>query len=568
MMCNRCGSIAPDGAMSCQKCGAPLSGKVDNGLNQRMGGAQEQPGLPAWLESLRVGERPVAPVSNPLNFSATDLIDEGDLPNWMRPERSAPNEASGPISGIGSRSSFSDPMADEGKIPPQGLAAQSLIDKQSLPSWMQESQPPTGATPQSALGGIAASSLVQPDQVPDWMKTLQQQHASPGPAATPSTPPIDPIAPPRQGFSPRDLIDEQSLPSWMSQQQGSQGLVPPTNTKQPEQTHVKPSMKPADPTSPPRQGFSPRDLIDEQSLPSWMSQQQSNQGLVPPANAKQPEQVNVKPPELANGFSASSLLDVNSLPPWLRESGQEQKSSLVPPAQPAAPMQANTVSWQTPAQPVPTSFANGEGISAASFIDKNALPQWLRSTDEQAGRPVAQQPQQQGQTWNQKPEAYNVPPRVENMRVPNRPRSEMSPSESSEVAANVFSSMLGVASATPQFPMPSGNQPYFSPNSMQQGMSPTSGMLEQGSQRPTGMPPQGYGDGSQGNYQMGASSAGMPQYPTGMPQYPAGASQYPTSMAGISQTPPMPRVPGMIGEQKANKPKRSLVEALRDWLFR
>jgi len=59
---------------------------------------------------------------------------------------------------------------------------------------------------------------------------------------------------------------------------------------------------------------------------------------------------------------------------------------------------------------------------------------------------------------------FGVPARPENARVPSRPRSEMGPYEESEVAANVFASMLGVASAAPHLP---GQQRGQVPESMQ-----------------------------------------------------------------------------------------------------
>jgi len=146
----------------------------------------------------------------------------------------------------------------------------------------------------------------------------------------------------------------------------------------------------------------------------------------------------------------------------------------------------------------------------------------------------------------------------------------MGPPESSEVAANVFASMLGVASNAPQFPpqgqgMPNGQRPP------QQGMQP-------------GMPPMQYGPQGQmpGAFPPGSSSQQMPQgYPPGAynPGYPGNFQ--PNAQMGMPPTmmPPqgqpngmgMPLMgPGMAGEQRGNaKPvKRNLFEAIRNWLFR
>jgi hypothetical protein len=162
-----------------------------------------------------------------------------------------------------------------------------------------------------------------------------------------------------------------------------------------------------------------------------------------------------------------------------------------------------------------------------------------------------------------RPGPYVNPPRgTENVRVPSRPRGEMGLPESSEVAANVFASMLGVASHAPQFPpqgqeMPNGQRPP-QPQGMQPGMPPTQ-YGPQG-QMPDAIPPgaarqqipQGYPGNFQSNAQMGMPSTMMS--PQGQP-----------NSMGMSQM-----GPGMPGEQRGNtRPvKRNLFEAIRNWLFR
>ncbi len=84
--CNRCGSTNPASELNCQVCGTPLASKNESELSPRMVSQQNQPPLPAWLETLRAGEHSAAPgdaASSP-GFSAADLLDEGTLPSWMR----------------------------------------------------------------------------------------------------------------------------------------------------------------------------------------------------------------------------------------------------------------------------------------------------------------------------------------------------------------------------------------------------------------------------------------------------------------------------------------------------
>jgi hypothetical protein len=73
-------------------------------------------------------------------------------------------------------------------------------------------------------------------------------------------------------------------------------------------------------------------------------------------------------------------------------------------------------------------------MAAGSLIDMNSMPAWLRNADSgQAG-------------------AGTRPGQPQARPVPSRPRNEMAPQEQSEVAANVFASMLGVAASAPALP--------------------------------------------------------------------------------------------------------------------
>ncbi|HZR44301.1 MAG TPA: hypothetical protein VFB12_29585 [Ktedonobacteraceae bacterium] len=572
--CNRCGMLNAVGAMNCQQCGTPLSNKIESGFASRMG-AQEQPELPAWLESLRAGERSAAPINNPQsNFSTADLIEEGSLPTWMRSQReeASDNAPSGP-----QMPAFPVPNTEGQGYPPQGIAAQSLIDEKSLPPWMQEGK--SSATPVPP-GGITASSLLEKDNMPDWMKTLQQPQ------------------------SPSDVRPARPAPS-----------MQPPQMAQPQARPEPAPVKTGAPVSPaPSQGFSAHDLIDQQALPPWMTQQ-NGQSVAPRGNSGPMAAVNngfgapanTPANNLANnlnsgaqGFSASSLLDMDALPPWLREGGQEQRgnnTSSPSSAQAAPPYQSGSWkapeqqqpsgawqssqqypsgSWKAPEQQQPSGAWQGtpsassmqgpqaNGLSGSSFIDMNSLPDWLRSAAEQSGG-VQQQSPVTG--TGARPGSLPVPPRVENMRVPSRPRGDLNSNESSEVAANVFASMLGVASTAPQYPSEAPQYPpaqpaaaYQQPAQSQRIASPSTGNLPGGAmaggaQGPTsipGMSPQGYAPGGSGVYNGYAGNMQGNYQPMASPMMPPGND----AGAGL----------GMSGEQK-NK-KRGLVEALRDWLFR
>lgn len=207
------------------------------------------------------------------------------------------------------------------------------------------------------------------------------------------------------------------------------------------------------------------DLIDPQSLPQWMAGQET------PA-----------PLSGQKGLSASTLFDEEALPPWLRNASQEpqhgndkafpaapqaaQAAPFTPSAQPIPPVPpAYSQQNQAPAMPgfnnsTPQPQVNGN-LPASSSIDMNAAPGWLKPAGEQAPHGNFGQ-QQQGAPGMSRQASFGVPARPENARVPSRPRAEKGPYEESEVAANVFASMLGVAS--PNLP---GQQRGQAPGPMQ-----------------------------------------------------------------------------------------------------
>jgi hypothetical protein len=251
-------------------------------------------------------------------------------------------------------------------------------------------------------------------------------------------------------------------------------------------------------------------------------------------------------------MAASSLLDVNALPAWLRN-GQQAQGYANSAGQPA-----------------------GNNMAAGSLIDMNALPSWLRAVDGQPPAPAA------GRSGESVP--FGTLPRVESARVPSRPRAEMMPPEQSEAAANVFSSMLGVASNTPYYPAPnSGRQQGFQDTPAQpsgslyaaQAMSPSASSsmyappMSNGEQ---GMPsgvvgplsaqgtmPGGYA----GNYQNGYQDAQnlYAAYPGGnqgqQMQQPPMAGAQPGAFNGGQGVP--------MSQSSAKPGKRSFLDTIREW---
>lgn len=474
--------------------------------------APEQPELPAWLETLRSGERPTTPASGDMGASdfSADLVDEGMLPSWMRPER-AEHVDTTPSGAYPARRPASAPAPDtDGAfLPTRGMAANSLIDEQSLPLWMQGQQEGPRYPGQES---ISAASLVQPGALPDWIRGMDPQ--SP-PAATPA-----PVQYPQATY-------------------GSQPIAA-------------------------------NDLIDQQALPPWMAEQHT----APAGNE--------------HGFAASSLLDVHALPTWLREENQQQGNTHIEPVQPA--QMGSIPNYQAPAGlgQVPNTQNN---LAAASFIDANALPDWMRSAESQPPgiEGMASSQPQQGFSGNLRQATFGVPPRPENMRVPGRPRGEMGYPEESEVAANTFASMLGVASVAPNFP----GQP---PNDMY-GRSQPPAQYQQSMPQPqsynaAGMPGSGVPPGSvrDAQSQQGQAAMGMPPtaYPGMSPNqgqgyapnqaYPPagyqagyqmgniqGASAQPPLANGMAEKPPAVSTNNDPSSAQKKPARRGFLSTILDW---
>lgn len=463
---------------------------------------KEQTALPAWLESLRAGDRPAV---TPKSFSQEDMREEGMVPSWMQPNRGQEERVSNSFPSVRPAASPA-PNTDESYLQQRNISANSLIDANALPSWMQPENPQT--PPQN----ISASSLVQPEFMPDWMKTMQ-------PSGQPQQAPAQQPPLPAQGFSAQQLIDPQSLPSWM-QPDGGQNVSSP----------------------------SPSIQTPSSNLPGSGSTGQQ-------------------------GFAASSLLDMNALPTWMREgeqAPQEQRGSVQSQQQPQAfqyqyeQPQAFQYQYEQPQRsqpPVPpTGQSQGGTLSMGSLIDVNSLPEWLRASSDMPQSQPGQIDANRYSGPNASPN-YAFPPRQENMRVPSRPRNEAGVNEDSEVAANVFSSMLGVASNAPQYPL--------QPQQPQQGNYAMPGGQAMGNMAP----PQ------QGNYTMPGGQAmgnmvppqqGM-QYPQAYnpqgyaPQMPVQQNYgYPQQGQGGYLQQNMSQVP-----QQNERPakKAGLFEAIRNFFF-
>jgi hypothetical protein len=429
--CSHCGKLVPAGATSCQSCGMPLT-TTSGGTGIAGQGQTEQQELPAWLESLRAHEKPVPNNAGAQPFTINELVDENATPSWMRQDQSRLTEAGASdalpvVSPGGNGLTFSN-----------SLEASSLIDQQSLPTWLRGAQE---QEQQPTSQGFSASSLVQQDDLPPWMKNLapaaepqmssQREEERYGlPTQTPTMPPLgsvnipqtpqmpqtpqpmrSPIMPqtpvyselsPAQGFLAHSLVDQQAVPDWLKGVQGSGGVQ---NT-----------------SGPLGSGFAAGELIDQRTLPNWMKEQQGRGNVDPVSAMGMPVVGSGQRTDMGQGMQggsgdvgipASTLLDKNALPTWMNQD---------------MPKGAN--SGFTQGQGMQGTPQNG--MAAGSLIDINSMPAWMKNMENTGTRGGAT--------------------RAEGMRVPSRPRGDVMPQGQSTAAASTFASMLGVSASVPLLP--------------------------------------------------------------------------------------------------------------------
>ena len=457
--------------------------------------------------------------------------------------------------------------ASERPAPPAGgqpdFSLADLVDQDALPGWMRPdsaelagnsdshkypalrpasmSGPNTdsGSVGRITPGSLSAGSLIDSSSLPSWMQPAQTSQPN--------------------AISAGSLVEPDSLPGWLTGQSSPQPSLSPS---QPQMSPYSQQPQPSQIPQPLAQGFptsTPTPRANSINPAIWQG----------PANPAQESTV-----QPGSGIAASSLLDVNSLPQWMRENtqyGQQGHQSLQGQYGQSGP-------------------GSGSLLSAGSLIDMNSLPEWLRAAEQgtQGGyAPPASSSPFGGSGVYGTPGVQGTSPRVESMRVPSRPRPEMAPLEQSEVAANVFSSMLGVASVSPSYPSAPASE-YAPAQQSFRAMSPPSPLVQ--GQFPSPAVPSFIQQGQQGvpagvpSYQ---PSASPPAYTAMPPATPAqgimpnafGGRQPAAQQAGYygPTNGPVPMSPNafqglpaseqvqMAGTAGSKTARRGFLETIRGW---
>jgi hypothetical protein len=348
----------------CQKCGKPFANGTESESGQKRVGREQQE-LPAWLESLRASERPVTSSNMSPNLHIDNFADEGSLSSWMRAQQNDAVNNTPSHQHVPLRPSWaSAPNTDEGMFA-KGIPARSLIDEQTFPQWLQQDK--QASTPQSRL---EASSLVQPDAIPAWLKAIQPQPAVIQPSVQDVTPPLQPPVTPPADLPARNLIDQSSLPAWLSGQEAGNS----TNSER---------------MGAPEQGVSASSLLDMNAMPRWLQEiskkhrgegQTKLNGAIADGRLQE-----INDGQQGEGMTpANSLIERNSLPAWLREGNEQQQMGALAPQQEAA------ASMRVENMHVPNRPRNGRGSNEGSKVAAHAFASMLGVAPTLAPFPTSQ----------------------------------------------------------------------------------------------------------------------------------------------------------------------------------
>ncbi|MCL4299297.1 MAG: hypothetical protein KJ077_26420 [Anaerolineae bacterium] len=305
--------------------------------------------LPDWLREVEVGSSESEVMAAPTELSGADLGEaEGDedLPDWLRevevsslednlalplvkPQAEAPSESDFTIS---------TPLGDE---------ELDLLDEEDLPAWLKEVQERNGQEPGDAsalptVTPVDSSELIEEAELPDWLREAQEE-------TTPLTfEEVEPIA------SEDQMTGGEELPDWLREEQFS--LDEPFEASEPspetlietvaesdmviaedlpdwlqevrDETPEEASLEAEIPAPVP--AVSPThldtdELVDEEGLPDWLRDAAEEEEEAKPLVVEEaPVPVAVTSP---TSLDVDIMIDEEGLPDWLRDTAEEEEEA-------------------------------------------------------------------------------------------------------------------------------------------------------------------------------------------------------------------------------------------------
>ncbi len=425
--CPNCGAPVNPQAQMCPRCqaqllppamptpaGYPYGGSLETTDNMpewvrvvqgQAYSQQPQPHAPSAAapgsRNAALGYAQVPPQQPQGSLSLSEMINEENLPEWLRGAADAPDAPAIPpaprtvgngagYAGNNPASGYSayavDPRPTGNMATPSvsypypappsgspGASASSLLDESALPDWLRQSGA-NGANGQQGGATPPQPQPIQPVQSPQGMATGYsdaQGQMFPQPEPSSAFPRLDQRAYGQQapqpdhqmgmggGIAAQSLLDQRALPGWL----GGEGAAPYT----PQQSERVAGM-----------GMPANSLVDEHALPQWLRNEPATPSQRVPA---------VQPGVVSQWITGSRD---EPLPTWLN-----QVYSDAPPASSAAfiPAQPFARPAGTPAYAQsPESAAQPLGMTARQFVEESALPEWLRAqgaTPTTAQNPIA-----------------------------------------------------------------------------------------------------------------------------------------------------------------------------------
>lgn len=226
-------------------------------------------------------------------------------PPAARPDASA-------FPSIESAGSYQAPLAGGG-----GLPAGSLLDPNALPGWLSGQQGQAASVSMRSGEGMRAHSLIDDTALPEWIRNEPQGNGNgtAGAAAlAPARAALPPAAPAWGGYPVPAPVSPATpaSPAYPAYPAAPATPMAPTAGAYPQAGYGSmqpPALTPMDGRMNGQmngqQGFSARDLVDPDAMPSWAQP-------APEARAAQPQGG-------AGQWSASDLIDPAMLPGWVRE---------------------------------------------------------------------------------------------------------------------------------------------------------------------------------------------------------------------------------------------------------
>ncbi|GIK39595.1 MAG: hypothetical protein BroJett011_34280 [Chloroflexota bacterium] len=305
--------------------------------------------LPAWLKEVqeRNGQEPsdvsALPIGTPLDSSG--LIEEAELPDWLREAQ----EETTPLA-----FEEGEPVAPEAQI----------MGDEALPDWLREEQfaldepfEASEPSPETLIETVAESDMVVAEGLPDWLQEVQDETPEEIPLEAELPAPIPAVSPTR--LDTDELVDEEGLPDWLREAAEAEEEAEPLLAEE--------APVPVPVTGPPSLDVDV--MVDEEGLPDWLREVAEAEEEAEPLGVE--EAPSAPEPILIAGETVAVAVEAEEIEEAAPVEEMAEEEEIAPVSQP---------------EPEPVAVSEPESVPAPSGI-----PDWLqklRQVDEEEIVPV------------------------------------------------------------------------------------------------------------------------------------------------------------------------------------